>query len=176
MGVALTDHLGSSRRLGRARPASHEDLRTHTFVVEEWPGLVRLASLLTNHHVDAVDLAQEALIVAIERFDRLDRPGAYATTTLINLCRRWHRTRARQELLGLRRDADLVVANDSPGRELLDVLARLPYRQRAVLVLRYWAGLSEQEIADTIGSRPGTVKTLASRGLASLRKELEDRQ
>jgi RNA polymerase sigma factor (sigma-70 family) len=53
-----------------------------------------------------------------------------------------------------------------------DVLFRLPYRQRAVLVLRYWGDWSEAEIADALGCRAGTVKTLASRGIARLRKEI----
>ena len=56
--------------------------------------------------------------------------------------------------------------------EMGDVLFGLPYRQRAVLVLRYWGDWSEVEIADALGCRPGTVKTLASRGLARLRREI----
>ena len=59
------------------------------------------------------------------------------------------------------------------GSELFDVLGRLPTRQQAVVVLRYWMGLSEREIAEAISSRPGTVKSLASRALAQPREELE---
>jgi len=55
---------------------------------------------------------------------------------------------------------------------VVDVLLHLPYRQRAVLVLRYWGDWSEVEIAEALGCRSGTVKTLASRGLARLRKEI----
>jgi RNA polymerase sigma factor (sigma-70 family) len=54
----------------------------------------------------------------------------------------------------------------------MDVLLRLPYRERAVLVMRYWAGWSEKEIAAALKCRPGTVKSLASRGLAHLKKEV----
>jgi RNA polymerase sigma factor (sigma-70 family) len=87
----------------------------------------------------------------------------------VNLCRDSDRRRARE-----RRHAEMapspVLASDTS--EMIDVLLGLPYRQRAVLVLRYWGDWSEAEIAKGIGCRPGTVKTLASRGLARLRKEL----
>ena len=56
---------------------------------------------------------------------------------------------------------------------LADAVAALPYRQRAALVLRYHVGLSEAEIADALGCRPGTVKSLTSRALAALRKGIE---
>ena len=58
------------------------------------------------------------------------------------------------------------------ARELDAVVAELPYRQRAVLVLRYWLDLSEADIARSLGCRAGTVKSLHSRALARLRKEL----
>lgn len=51
-------------------------------------------------------------------------------------------------------------------------LLRLPYRQRAVLVLRFYLDLSEADIADRLGCRPGTVKSTAARGLAALRADL----
>jgi RNA polymerase sigma factor (sigma-70 family) len=57
-------------------------------------------------------------------------------------------------------------------RELDDSLRRLPYDQRAVVVLRYWLGMSESDIADAVGCRLGTVKSRHSRALAALRKEL----
>ena len=56
--------------------------------------------------------------------------------------------------------------------EVLDLIDRLPSRQRAVLVLRYFEGLSELEIAEVLSCRPGTVKSLAARALSRLREEL----
>src|SRR6266540_1160863 len=53
-----------------------------------------------------------------------------------------------------------------------EVLARLPRRQQAVLVLRFYEGLSDTEIAEVLGCRPGTVRGYASRALAALRVEL----
>jgi RNA polymerase sigma factor (sigma-70 family) len=59
--------------------------------------------------------------------------------------------------------------------EVLDALRALPDRQREVLVLRYYLDLSEVDIAATLGISPGSVKTHAHRGLATLAVELEER-
>ena len=66
-----------------------------------------------------------------------------------------------------------VSSTDKPS-ELLDAVAELPYKQRAVLVLRYWADLREEEIAEVVGVRPATVRSITSRALERLRKELPD--
>jgi RNA polymerase sigma factor (sigma-70 family) len=63
---------------------------------------------------------------------------------------------------------DLVADRDRLTRALL----RLPYGQRAVVVLRFWHQLSEQETADALGNSIGTVKSQASRALGKLRQEL----
>jgi RNA polymerase sigma factor (sigma-70 family) len=60
-----------------------------------------------------------------------------------------------------------------PHLYLIDLIDELPYRQKAVVVMRYWLDLSEREIADHLGCRPGTVKSLASRAMERLRKDLE---
>lgn len=142
------------------------------FYQREYPTFVRLAFLLTRSTSVAEDLVQESFVAVHERFGSLDRPGAYMRVTLINRCRRRHRTRAREA-----RRNRLVAAGTEPapaaGNELFDVLGRLPERQRTVVVLRYWMGLSEREIAEALDCRPGTVKSLASRALAQLREELE---
>jgi RNA polymerase sigma factor (sigma-70 family) len=59
------------------------------------------------------------------------------------------------------------------ARELADAVGALPYRQRAVLVLRYYADLSEAEIEEVLHCRSGTVKSLASRALASLERDIQ---
>jgi RNA polymerase sigma factor (sigma-70 family) len=66
-------------------------------------------------------------------------------------------------------DADAALAHD----EMWTAISTLPPRQRAVLVLRYYEDLSEQQIADALGCRPGTVKSQASAALASLRNRLD---
>lgn len=141
------------------------------FYRHEYPNSVRLAYLLTRSADVAEDLTQDAFTVVHGRYEGLESPGGYLRVTLTNLCYRWHRTNRRDE-----RRLRLVHAgsapHDVPTEYLNDALGALPYRQRAVLVLRYWSGLSEAEIAKTLNCRPGTVKSLASRALAQLRKEV----
>jgi RNA polymerase sigma factor (sigma-70 family) len=66
-----------------------------------------------------------------------------------------------------------ITAPDLGDRDALwDALARLPQRQRAALVLRYYEDLSERQIADVLQAPVGTVKSLLSRGLNTLRNEI----
>jgi RNA polymerase sigma-70 factor (sigma-E family) len=141
------------------------------FYREAYPGAVRLVWLLTQDVGAGPDLAQEAFVRVYEKWARVDRPDAYLHVTVVNVCRDW-RARRWTERVKLP-----LVASD-PGvnfafNELADAVAALPERQRMVLVLRYYSGLSEAEIAETLGCRPGTVKSLAARALAQLRKVVE---
>ena len=63
---------------------------------------------------------------------------------------------------------------DAEFTDVLTIVDGLPYRQRAVLVLRYWLDLSEDQIASHLGCRNGTVKSLSARALGRLREELGD--
>jgi RNA polymerase sigma factor (sigma-70 family) len=136
----------------------------------EGPGLVRLARLLTGSPESAEDAVQEAFSRLQPRLGQVENPGGYLRTTVVNLCRDTLRGRQRADQLESRRFERIHITSEA--NEMIDVLLRLPYRQRAVLVMRFWADWSEFEIADALGCRPGTVKTLASRGLARLRKEM----
>jgi RNA polymerase sigma factor (sigma-70 family) len=106
------------------------------------------------------------------------QPGGYARRILVNLAVDGARGRARRrgELDGAttvadESDRDLLIGLETRA-ELLDALARLTPRQRAVLVLRYFNDLTEAETAEVLGCSPGTVKSNASRGLARLREVL----
>jgi RNA polymerase sigma factor (sigma-70 family) len=68
--------------------------------------------------------------------------------------------------------ADFHALLGAEHREVLAALRELPRRQQEVLVLRFWAGLSEVEIAQTLGISPGSVKSSASRGMAKLSNKL----
>ena len=83
----------------------------------------------------------------------------------MNGCRDRARSAGRAEA-GLRRLVILSGRRPTSRPELLDADARLPYKQRAVLVLRYWADLREEEIAEIVGVRPATVRSITSRALA----------
>ena len=77
-----------------------------------------------------------------------------------------------QFLAHVLRKADEIREDLGSANELFDVVVKLPVKQRVVIVLRYYEGLSEAEIAAALSCAPGTVKSLASRALARLRKEV----
>lgn len=148
---------------------------------------IRLAYLLTGDRGLAEDLVQDAFVRLAGRLVHLRDPGAfeaYLRTTVINLSRSHFRRKKveRAYLVGARS----TVARDQLSRpdpgfedrdELWRAMDRLTNRQRVALVLRFYEDLSERDIADVMRCRPGTVKSLISRGLEALRSEIrgEDR-
>lgn len=147
------------------------------FVSVRYGELLRTAYLLTGAQHAAEDLLQTVLLKAMRRWSRIDEPVAYLRRALANQsASRWRRVGRRSELLSATvpdrpasgDSAENVVARD----ELLTALGTLPGRMRAVLVLRYWEDLSEQDTAAVLGCSVGSVKSQASRGLARLRSVL----
>lgn len=149
-----------------------------------WRPLVRLAVLLVRDVGTAEEVVQDAFVATHGRWGRLrdpDRALAYLRQAVVNRSRSALRHRgvverhARDEgLLPAERAAgadDAAVAGERRAT-VLAALARLPERQREVLVLRHYAGLSEAEIAEALGISSGSVKTHASRGNARLRELL----
>lgn len=132
---------------------------------------VRLAHLLTGSDTVAQDLAQDAFGRVFPRFGDLLEPVSYLRVATVNVCRTWHRTQ-RRELDRLRRHGAPRPTSGGEPDVMADALVALPYRQRAVLVLRYWLDVSERDIAAALDCRPGTVKSLHARALDSLRKDL----
>jgi RNA polymerase sigma-70 factor (sigma-E family) len=140
------------------------------FYASEWQRAVRLAGLLSQDARVAEDLAQEAFARVFPKWDGVENPHAYLRVAIVNACRSWQsRRRTERVKLPLVASASAI---DPVFDALADAIAALPYRQRAALVLRYYADLRESEIAEAIGCRPGTVKSLTSRALAALRKEV----
>jgi RNA polymerase sigma-70 factor (sigma-E family) len=149
------------------------------FVQVHGDALVRLSFALCGDRGRAEDAAQEALTRVYLRWSRLDDPLPYARRSVVNATRdSWrHRSRAEQ-----RERAAAAQPPEMPARidemiadrdRLTKALLRLPYGQRAVIVLRFWHQLSEQETADALGNSVGTVKSQASRALGRLRNELQ---
>ena len=134
---------------------------------------VRLAWLLTRSRTASEDIAQDVMLSVQRRFAELDSPSAYLTRGIVNRCRSWSLADRRRQLLHRRLTARPELSSPGPDDYLLDSIAKLPYRQRVVIVARYWGGWSEAEIAHALSCRPGTVKSLTSRALARLRQEIE---
>ncbi len=154
------------------------DAEFAAFVAARYRALVRTGLLMTGDNGHAEDLAQSALIKTYLAWGRIRDPEnaeAFARTTLVRLALRARQRRWNSELAtGQVPDAaSATVDGTGPSDLVLDVrraLARLPADQRAVLVLRYLDDQSEAQTAQLLGISQGTVKSRASRGLASLRQ------
>jgi RNA polymerase sigma-70 factor (sigma-E family) len=137
------------------------------------PRLRRTAFLLCGDWHTAEDLAQttlEKVFVSWRRIRRHDAVRAYATRTLVNTYLAYKRLKHTGELLTGWFPEPLVQAPEVEERLLvLDALASLPPRSRAVVVLRYWEDLSVEQVADALGCSTGNVKTLSARALDKLR-------
>lgn len=138
--------------------------------------LLRFAYLLCGDRHRAEDLLQEVLLAMYRRFGDdlpLDNPIGYARRALANANISWSRRATSQELIvdTFPDVASLESADPAERDALWQSLRRLPIRQRTVLVLRFYAGATDSDIADALGCRQGTVRSLASRALATLRRD-----
>ena len=139
----------------------------------------RLAYLLTGNRAQAEDLVQDAFVRLAGRLLHLRKPGgfeAYLRTTVVNLANSHFRHR-KVEQRYLEREAGLrpadVNARDVGERERMrEALMALPLRQRTAVVLRFYEDLSETQAAELMRCRPGTVRSLASRGIEALRSRM----
>ena len=144
------------------------------YVAARWTALYRTAYLLTANHADAEDLAQTTLVKAYLAWARVtaaESPDAYVRRILTNefLSSRRPLRVTREHLVHQAPDAPTTAAPGPDDRLLLwPHIVTLPPRQRAVIVLRYYEDLSEQQIAEILGCAPGTVKSTASDALKSL--------
>jgi RNA polymerase sigma-70 factor (sigma-E family) len=142
------------------------------------PRLCRAAYLLCGDWHTAEDLAQTALakvFVSWRKVRRQDAAHAYATRTLVNCYLADKRLRRSTEILTDQLpDGPVVLAAPETRMVVLDALATLPPRSRAVVVLRYWVDLSVDQAADVLGCSPGTVKSQSARALDKLRAMLGD--
>lgn len=156
-----------------------EEVEFTAFVRTHGDSLLRYARLLVPDAVEAEDLLQTALVrVSRHWSDGLDAPVAYVRTILVNLAkdgaRRRHLVPIPVQRVGPdERAPEACPAEAMAARERLDtLLATLPPRQRATLVLRVFDGLSEAEAAEALGCSKGTIKSNLSRALDKVRTQL----
>jgi RNA polymerase sigma-70 factor (sigma-E family) len=163
-GAVGADRLGDSSEFGE-------------FVSAALPGLLRYGHALAGNPHDAADLVQTVLEKVGVRWHAVSRksddPIAYIRKAMANAhVSRWRRTR-KESLVAEPPDGDTATPVYAVENEpLWRALRALPTRQRAVIVLRYYDGLSEVEIAATLGVSQGTVKSQASKAMATLRLRL----
>ena len=149
------------------------------FARTQLPGLLRYSVMLTGDRELAADLVQDVLVKAYRQWPRIsgtDRPDRYAMRMVTNQFLSWRRSRAARSiaLAELPDDADgeHFETTHAVRDEMWRRLARLPKRQRAVLVLRYYQQLTDAEIAEVLGCTAVTVRGYAHRALATLRVDL----
>ena len=146
--------------------------------------LLRFAMVLCCDRGLAEDVVQDTLVKVHRHWGRIEvltAPDAYVRRMIVNEYLSWRRKWARYvpvpEIWEHDERAEPDHAEEHAERaELIAELAKLPPRQRAVLALRYFAGLADDEIAEVLSCRPATVRSHASRALATLRIELAPAQ
>lgn len=147
------------------------------FVSASSSTLLRTAWLLCGDAAQAEDLVQEAFERVYLKWGRVSREGrplAYTRRVVVNLnTDRWRRTRREVVSDNVRESAASDTFDGSDDRDQITrLLQALPRREREVIVLRHYADMSEHDVARTLGISVGTVKSSASRGLATLRSAL----
>ncbi|MBM9506205.1 SigE family RNA polymerase sigma factor [Actinacidiphila acididurans] len=158
-----------------ARPTFEE------YVSGRGTALLRLAYLLSGDSHLAEDLTQDVLLRVHRRWRRvatLDHPDAYVKRMLLNEYLSWRRRRSSTEVPAPADTGVPVTGADGDIGERVAMqeaawrlLATLPRRQRAVLVLRFYEDLSDAQIAEVLGCAAATVRSQAARALATLRAE-----
>ncbi|MCW2940226.1 MAG: polymerase, sigma-24 subunit, subfamily [Actinomycetia bacterium] len=148
------------------------------FVAENGPRLLRFTAAVTGDRDQAEDVLQVALEKAYGSWERITRrgePESYVKKMIVNAARDvWRRRKRRPEVFGLDHQGpsyvpfDEIVTRDA----VRTALAGLPPRQRLVLVLRYWEGLTEAETAELMGTSVGTVKSQGHRATTTMRELL----
>lgn len=153
-----------------------DDQAFESFVRAYATTLIRLAGALTGDPGVSEEVVQAALERLFVRWRRVDDPLAYARQVVVNLCRDRGRGAAGRERAGLplaEMAAPDVIGLHDDRDQLVRAVRALPYRQRAVVVLRFWQDLTERQAADALGIGVGTVKSQTSRALQQLRQLLD---
>jgi RNA polymerase sigma-70 factor (ECF subfamily) len=171
-----------------AERARQGDAPAFAELVVAYQGIAfRTAYLLTGSSAEAEEATQTGFVKAWKALPRF-RPGAEFRPWLLrivaNEARNRRRSSKRREALGLRATAEIASGDAVPSpealalqgeqrRELLEAVNRLDDRDRDVLACRYFLELSEEETAEVLGVRRGTVKSRTARALEHLRREVE---
>jgi RNA polymerase sigma-70 factor (sigma-E family) len=134
--------------------------------------MVRLAWLLVGSRAVAEELAHDAFLAVYRHWDSVENPGGYLRRAVVNHCLRWQRRRFKE------RDLLAVIGEPPPTGEpavdsMWEAIGRLSPERRAVVVLRYWADLPYDEIAELLDCPIGTVRSRLHRAVDDLRQEVE---
>ena len=151
-------------------PDSVMDAEFRALYEREHANQVRRAALLLRSAEHAHDVVHDAMTEVYARWDTIADPGAYLSTVVLNRCRDAAR-RARVHRRSLVRLVDRA-ASPPPEDPLGDLFDRLPFNQRAVVILRFYSGCSVAETAQALGCPQGSVGPWLDRALATLKEQL----
>lgn len=156
-----------------ARPSSWPEGFSE-FYADRYQPLVRVSALILRRRDVAEEVVQEVMVQMAGRWDAIDHPVTYARTAVVNRSRTTLR-RHRREQPTDETDVEVGRADDGVPSELTAIwqaVGKLSPRRRAAVVLRFYEDLTDDEIADVLGCRPATVRSLVHRALRQLAKEL----
>ena len=154
-----------------------DDVTYEEFVTTRAHALLRYGYVLTGNADDAADLVQDGLVRLRGSWERVvnkNDPEGYVRTIMARRHISLWRRRKRERLVGSvpeERYDDRGIEQAEHDPRLWEALAELPPRQRAVLVLRYYEDLADEEIAGILGISRGTVRSQAARALGKLRAD-----
>jgi RNA polymerase sigma-70 factor (ECF subfamily) len=167
--------LGERKLIREAQRGSQEALAT--LYEAHWPRAHRAAYLVVHDAAAAEDIAQDALLGALDALDRFDRRrpfGPWLHRIVVNRAIDWARREAlRHTVDGADRKPAQPPVENTLSDELMDALTQLPVEQRAVVVLRYLLDYTPGEIARMLELPRGTVNSRLRRGLDQLRDLVE---
>ena len=180
--LALYDRAGATPAIVTRGDELGADEALTALYAAHYRKLVRIAALLLDDHSVSEEVVQDAYVKMHGSWHRIresEAAEAYLRTTVVNLAR----SRLRRRMVANKHLPKPMP--DAPSAEhgalvqlerdrVIMALRQLPPRQRECLVLRYYADLSEAQIADAMGISPGAVKSHASRGMAALRAALTE--
>lgn len=176
--LAVASRIGCNifgRRLlvvGMEAKLTAEVSSTDTFETlfdREWRPMLQVAYLIVGSHAVAEEIVQEAFTVVLDRWESIDRPGGYLRTTVVRAAVRAAALSRRERDAVSAQHPDVAYQPDHEG--IWEQLEHLSSRQRSALVLRFHADLSLDDVAETLGCRPATARSLVRRGLEELRKK-----
>lgn len=171
-----------ARRPAVAADDADRDRRVGDLFDRHYPGLCRLAYLIVGDRVQAEEVVMDAFMRTFASWGRirdLDHSEAYLRRAVVNLSRtRARRRHTEERSYAATASQSAEPATAEPERELVvwEAVRRLPDRQRAAVVLRYYEDLSEADIAELLGCSVGTVKSQLFKARATLAEALDEEE
>src|SRR5262245_4347644 len=169
--------IAMSQTTGIVRSAVDDRADLDDLYVRHTPGAVRLAALITGDADLAQDIAHDAFLRSVGRFRHLRQPEAfeaYLRRAVVNACTSHFRRRKVEAayVRGQSRPAPVDEPDHGRRDELRAALSALPARQRAAVVLRYYADLSEHQAGEALGCSEAAVRSMVARAMETLRERI----